>query len=159
MRPGLIVSAIAAFAVFSVAPALAAGPRHHGHAGIHQHKAGTHHAHRHAYRHMRHHGRVHGRLAARPILTPFGASYYGAPYLGGSAMTVINPAEPANRTVTVNINTVQTVAGIRRPPEAAPLLYIIPANRREARQAQRASAAIRQLGSTDTTTARIIVVR
>jgi hypothetical protein len=95
------------------------------------------------------------RFAGRSFISPFGAPSF----VGGSGVTVVNQAQPAETVSTVNINTNQTVVGIRRPPEAAPLLFILPSSQREARQAQRASAAIRSLGQADTTTARIIVVR
>ncbi len=162
MRPGLVASAFAASAVialFAAAPASASGPRHHApaakHLGIYPNQVATHQA---AFRRAGRHIPADRRHAARPYLTPFGANYLGAPFVGGSSVTIVNPAPPASQNLTV-VNAIPTMSGIRRPPEAAPLLFIIPADRREARQAERAGAAIRSLGSADTTTARIIVVR
>jgi hypothetical protein len=152
MRTGLFAFlAVAAMAVPGFASsAEAAGLRHH-HGVVHHAKA-QHHIHRQVHRHgawARKHD-VGKRLAT---VAPFGAAVTA----GGAGVTVINQAQPAE--TTLNINTNQTVVGIRRAPESAPLLFIIPDNRRETRAAERASAAIRSLGSSDTTTARIIVVR
>lgn len=77
----------------------------------------------------------------------------------------------ATRTVNLNINRVPVVLGIRRPPEAAPVIYRINphhdavdsrirdrAMADAARRAGRAGPGIRQMGE-DTTSPRIVVVR
>jgi hypothetical protein len=140
MRTGLFAFTFAFAAGVGLSlPAEAGGPRHHH--GVRPHHHG-----------MTHQHHAHRRPRPLPVL--------GAPALAGyGGATVVNQFDSGPATRTININTVQTVAGIRNPPAAAPLLFIIPSTSGEARQAQRASAGVRRLGDSDTTMARIIVVR
>lgn len=102
-------------------------------------------------------------LPARPVIVGYPLPAY--PVLGWERQVIVTERptpHPAN--VTVTINPVPVVMGIRRPPEAAPVIYRI-ADQSEGRlmrhhqhRRMAPAAGIHQL-QPDTTTPRVVIVR
>jgi hypothetical protein len=169
LRASLFATSVAIVSAFAATPSALAGPQHNPHvrpmlrvtAGF----AGAA-----AIRPAR--PVVRPVAPVRPVLVGYPQPFF--PYYGsGRAMIVGNsPAASVPQDVTVTINPIPVVVGIRRAPEAAPVIYRIAEGREYRRlrhQEQRSgydyghrrmapSARVHHVGA-DTTTPRIIIVR
>jgi hypothetical protein len=102
-------------------------------------------------------------LVASPIFVGFPGPFLPY-YRPVRTIFVGGPSAEPPRSVTVTVNTFPTVVGIRRAPEAAPVIYRIEDSRTDRRMRQHErrrmapSAGVHHV-SPDTTTPRIIVVR